>query len=749
MIADCGLRIADCPKWKVRCALVIAVLLAISPAIVAQETARVSGSVCDQKGAPLPRTQVEVRDMDGRVVASALTNVRGEFSLDLARGRYLLTATLAGMAPLRDLPIRVGEETAPLKLTLEVPPLEQQIVVTATKTETPLAQVGSDVTVISGEELAHEGAEGTADALRRIAGLTVSESGGTGQITSLFLRGGESKYTKVLIDGIAVNEPGGAFNFANLSATAIDHIEIVRGPQSALFGSDAIAGVIQIFTRRGESEGLSPVPQFLLEGGSFATYRYAAGIQARSRRLDYFASFSRLDTDNNVPNGSFNEETIVGNLGFRPSTTSEIRVVFHSEAGRAGVPGQWAFERPDLDQYYRHRNLAGGITFTWSPRPAWNHRFSYTVSDSRQFSADPIDSGCFVAQYQGRTAPYTACDFPYQTLDDTRRQKVNYQSDVALPHKNLLTAGADYERESGDIGDPSANPLHAIRDNYGAYVQDQWTLGNRLFTAAGVRLEHNQNFGFFAAPRLSLAVHLHQPAPGSFWGLTKVRANFGLGIKEPSLVESFSDSPFFHGNPNLRPERSAGYDAGIEQNLGKGALQVTWFDTRYRDQIGFVVTDYTTFAGTFFNLGKTRARGVETMLRQSLGTHWEIAGAYTLLDSRVLESSSPDPVYAKGQELLRRPRHSGSLDLRWRPRRRLMLGASGVLVGSRVDSDFSGLGMTRNPGYGVLNLQADFKLTESISCFAVVNNALNRKYMEVLGYPALRANFRIGIRAGL
>ncbi len=729
--------------------IVVSFLISQSVSALAQETVKVSGSVCDQQGAPLPRTHVEVRDTDGRLVASAFTSAGGEFSIDLAKGYYLVTATLSGMAPLKDLPIEVTARTAPLKLTLDVRPLEQSIVVTATQTEAPLAQVGSSVTVITGQELAREGVEETADALRRIAGLTVSQSGGTGQVTSLFVRGGESKYTKVLIDGIAVNEPGGVFNFANLSAAAIDRIEIVRGPQSALFGSDATAGVIQVFTRRGTSEGLSPVPQSLFEGGSFATYRYAAGLQARTDRIDYFASFARLDTDNDVPNGSFNEETISGNLGVRPSATSEIRAVFRTESGRAGVPGQWAFHRPDLDQYYRHRDISGGITFSWSERPSWNQKVSYTVNDSHQFSANPIDSGSFVSQFEGRTAPFTSYDFVYQTLNDTRRQKLNYQTDLTLPHKHLLTAGAEYERESGNIGDPSANPLHAIRDNFGAYFQDQWALGNRVFSAAGVRLEHNQSFGFYATPRLSLALHLRQTAPGTFWGLTQIRANFGLGIKEPSLIESFSDSPFFHGNPNLLPEKSVGYDVGFEQSMGRGALQVTWFDNRYRDQIGFVVTDFTTFAGTFFNLGKSRARGVETILRKDLGPHWEVAGSYTRLDSKVLESTSPDPIYARGQELLRRPRHSGSIDLRWKPVPRVMLGATGLAVGNRADSDFSSLGMTRNPGYGVLNLLANFKVNETISFFAVVNNALNKKYMEVLGYPALRANFRIGIRAGL
>ena len=172
----------------------------------------------------------------------------------------------------------------------------------------------------------------------------------------------------------------------------------------------------------------------------------------------------------------------------------------------------------------------------------WTQKVSYTVSDSRQLSVDPADSGSFVPEFQGRRATETAFDFPFQFLNQTRRQRVNYQSDVTLPSGHLLTAGAEYERESGTIGDPSFEPLSALRNNCGAYVQDQWALYNRFFATVGVRLEHNGNFGFFAAPRASVALHVREASGRSFWGLTKIKGNFGLGIKEPTLVESSAET---------------------------------------------------------------------------------------------------------------------------------------------------------------------------------------------------------------
>jgi vitamin B12 transporter len=705
----------------------------------------------DQSGAAVPRVLVQAYDLENNAVAVEITNSRGEFAFDLKEGPYRISASMAGFAPLQNQTFTAAETTPPLALVLEIPSLDQEIVVTATRTDTPLAQVGSSITTISGEELAQEGIDGVAEALRRVAGVAVVQTGGAGQTTSLFVRGGNSNYTKVLIDGIPVNEPGGMYNFANMSLTGVERIEIVRGAQSALFGADALGGVVQILTKRGTSEGLSPKPSALVEGGTFGTFRYAGGIEGSGKRMDYALSFSRVDTDNNVPNGSFNKVTISANLGFRPSEKTEIRAVFRSEAGRTGVPGAWAFQRPDSDAYYRHNNVAGSLTLTATPTIYWTQKFSYTVSDSEQLSASPEDSGSYVPQYQGRTAPFPFSDYVYQTLNNTRRQKISTQSDFMLPLGHLFTIGAEFERESGTVGDPQGEPLEAKRDNYSGFLQDQWSLRNRLFAAAAIQLGVNDSFGFFAAPRLSLAYLANQPALGGFWGVTKLKANFGYGIKEPSLLESFSNSPYFQGNPNLLPEEALSFDAGFEQTLmnGRTVLDAAYFQNHFSNQIGYEVTDYQTFAGTFFNLGKARARGLETALRQKLTLGFEVSGSYTFLDSEILESSnSSDSVYAKGQELLRRPRHSGYVDLLWE-QGRWTFHAAGVFVGNRADSDFSYMGFTRNKGYSILNLLASIKLGKGISAFASVNNATNERYMEVLGYPALGANFRMGLSTGM
>jgi vitamin B12 transporter len=732
---------------------VIAVLVLISTAVSAQNSSeyqKISGSIVDPSGAPLSRTVVEVRDIEGKVVAATQTNSRGEYSLELARGKYTLTATLAGFEPLKDKALQVPGTESPVQLTLQISSPQYHVVVTATQTETPMTQVGSSVSVISGKELSAKGINAVSDALREVAGVTVVQSGGLGSITSLFMRGGDSDYTKVVIDGIPVNEPGGSYNFANLSTSNIDRIEVVRGPQSALFGSDAMSGVIQIFTKKGTSEGLSPKPSVVVEGGNYSTFRYGGALEGSNDRMDYIVSFSRLDTDNSVPNNSFNEETITGNLGLHLSHKTELRAIFRGEAGRSGIPGPSAFERPDMDAYYRRRDESGALTLTYFQNPSWTQKLSYTVNDSRQFSANPLDSGSFTPSFEGRVAPFPYSDFVYQNLNQIRRQKINYQSDLILPSGHLFSAGGDYERETGISGDPTLNPAHAMRNNYGAYFQDQWSATNRFFATAGVRLDHNESFGFFASPRVSITFLAHQAGAESPLGITELKANFGVGIKEPTLTESYSTSIYYMGNPNLRPEKSVSFDAGIEQifKSGKGALELTYFQNRFRDQIGFNITDYTTFAGSFFNLGKSRARGLEATLHYAIIPKLEFSGSYTFLDSEVLEvSNTSDPAFAKGQGLFRRPRHSGNVDLLWKPGR-VSLGATALLVGTRVDSDYSGLNMTANKGYATLSFLASLRLIDDTSLFAVVNNAMDRHYMEVLGYPALGRNFRIGLRAG-
>ena len=282
-----------------------------------------------------------------------------------------------------------------------------------------------------------------------------------------------------------------------------------------------------------------------------------------------------------------------------------------------------------------------------------------------------------------------------------------------------------------------------LRDNFGVYVQDRVLLGSRAYLTAGGRVERNGSYGTHAVPRVALAVRLRGGDDA-----TTLRASAGMGVKEPSFLESYGESFFAKGNPNLDPERSTTFDLGLEQRLLGSRLRgsVTAFHHDYRDQIAYTIVDYNTFQGTYVNLARTRARGVEVSVEGRPQPCLHLLGEYTYLDGRILESPSGfDPVYAVGQPLLRRPRHQGSLTAqvgfaRW------SAGATLVRVGERADSDFVGLGLTRAAPYTRLDARLRVRVAGPAEAFVVAENLLDAEYQEVLGYPALGRSVRAGLR---
>ncbi len=319
----------------------------------------------------------------------------------------------------------------------------------------------------------------------------------------------------------------------------------------------------------------------------------------------------------------------------------------------------------------------------------------------------------------------------------------SYQLELPLGARQLLTAGAEVERETGAIGDRSQPPLRPERTSLGVYVQDRVLLGSRAYLTAGARVERNGSYGTRAVPRAALALRLRAGEDA-----TTLRASAGMGIKEPSFLESYGESLFARGNPDLNPERSTTFDLGIEQRLFSSRLRasVTAFHHTYRDQIAYTVLDYTTYEGSYVNLARTRSRGIEVAVEaRPVKAVW-IAGQYTYQDGKILESPSDfDPVYAVGEPLLRRPRHQGSLSggVRFG---RASFGATVVHVGARADSDFVGLGLKRNDAYTRLDARARARVFGPLEAFVVAENLADASYQEVLGYPALGRSFRAGLR---
>ncbi len=733
-----------------------------APATAAQAppTGVLSGSVVDPNRDALPRATVRLLQADGTETARVLTDSQGRFRFDgLAPATYTLSAELLGFERVTQ-SVPAGEA---VELVLPLAPVREEVVVTATRTEAPSGQLGPSTSVLTADDIDRRQLLSVADGLRIIPGAAVARSGGLGSTTSLFVRGGESDYNKVVLDGIVLNDAGGAYDFTNLMTENFEQVEVVRGPQSALFGSDAMASVLQLFTRRGRSE--TPRPHILLsaEGGNNDTWRTRAGLAGEGGPFDYSAHWARLSTDNREPNNVFHNTSLSTNLGLTLGERAALRLIARGELGRVGTPGQTAFGRPDLDAHLRRRDADVALAFRHQTTSAWEQQVRYSFAQSRQLSRNLLLDPPFVPMFEGRIAecfdflgnfgPCTFFDFPGDFLNHQRRHHVGYQSDwragsVDRPTgQHILSFAFEWDREQGFLGDrlSPGSEVNAQRDNLGWVAQWQ-ALWKNLFLTVGGRIEDNDSFGTSAIPRVSLAYFL-RPG-GTRWGATKLKANFGLGIKEPNLLESFSPGPFAFGNPDLAPERARSFDFGVEQRFwrDRGKLEVNFFDNRFRDLIAFEITSFVPFVGTFFNVGRTRARGSEVVLELAPGAGLRGRGSYTFLNSRVTESGTVfDPVFEEGNQLLRRPKHTGTVELFW-DWKRLSVASTTLFVGRRTDSDFSLLGLKESEGYTKWDLAWSYRSSYRVTYFGVVENLLNQDYMEVLGFRALKLTFRAGAR---
>ncbi|MFQ5663935.1 MAG: TonB-dependent receptor plug domain-containing protein [Terriglobia bacterium] len=741
-------------------------LLALLPAFLPLHASPVSagtltGIVLDPNRDPLPRVSVRLLDPAGAEVSRTLTDSHGRFRFDrLATQTYTLTAELVGFETLT----RNGQPGTRIELVLRLAPVREQVVVTATRTDAPSAQLGASTTVITGEEIERRMLLPVSEALQTTVGMVVVRSGGLGTTTSLFVRGGESDYNKVFLDGIPLNESGGALDFTNLMAENIARVEVVRGPQSALFGSDAMASVVQLFTRQGRAETRRPRFSLSAEGGNNDTWRTRASLNGAVGVFDYSFHWARLSTDNREPNNAFHNTSLSGNLGWALSKDTSLRLILRSELGRVGTPGQTAFGRPDRDSFLRRRDADAAITLRNQTASFWEQRLTYTFAQSRQVSRNLRVDPPFVPAFEGRVAqcfdfftgqfgPCRFFDFTFDTLNHIRRHHLSYQSDWRAGRagravgQHIFTFAFEWDRERGAFGDRlfGGVPVQAQRDNFGWVFQQQAVWG-RFFLTNGVRLEDNDSFGRSVIPRSSLAYFLRHG--GGRLGTTKLKFNFGLGIKEPSLLESFSNGPFAFGNPDLAPERARSFDVGAEQRFwyDRGKLEVNWFDNRFRDLIGFEITSFVPFAGSFFNVGRTKAKGAEVVLELAPAHGFRGRGSYTFLDSRITESGTVfDPVFEAGNGLFRRPKHFGSLQLFW-DWRRLTLTSTTLFIGRRTDSDFAFLNLTSNRGYTKWDLAWTYRSSYRVTYLGVIENLLNQDYMEALGFPALKLTFRAGAR---
>ena len=640
----------------------------------------------------------------------------------------------------------MGAGESRLDLVLAPAPVSERVVVSATRGEATLSSLGVSADVLDRQRIDDRAAPSLLPLLQEVPGVATARTGQTGLQGSVFIRGGESRYACVLVDGVAVNQPGGSFDFGTVLPFELERVEVVRGAASSLYGNDALAGVVSLQTRRARP-GESPSLRAEGEAGSFDWQRGLVATSGARGRFDWNAGVQRLTTDNEEPNSRFEQTAVALSAGARIDSRTDARAVVRFDDNTTGTPGPTAFGRPDQDASFERRDLVVS-TSVRRAEARLSQQLSVGYARTDQLSLNPVDSGLWVPEWDGVSGSFPLFDFPNAAgfQNRTARLAAGYQADLSVGTRHLLTAGGEVEHETGDLGNRAEERLTPERTNFGAYVQDRLLLGSRAYLTVGGRVERNGSYGTHAVPRAALAVRLRDGEDA-----TTLRASAGMGIKEPSFLESYGESFFAKGNPDLDPERSTTFDAGVEQRLFGSRLRasVTAFHNEYRDQIAYTVVDFDTFEGSYVNLAHTRAQGIEVALEARPIPSLQLFGQYTYLDGEILESPSDfDPVYAVGEPLLRRPRHQGSLSAqlsfaRW------SAGATLVRVGERADSDFVGLGLTRSEAYTRLDARLRVRVAGPVEAFVTGENLTGAEYQEVLGYPALGRSVRGGLRLAL
>ncbi len=587
------------------------------------------------------------------------------------------------------------------------PPSE--IVVSGVRFERPADETGSSVTVIDAEELARRQYAFVADALRDAAGVQIARSGAFGGVASVRLRGAASGQSLVVIDGVVVNDPAapqGGFNFANLDLVDIERIEILRGPQGILYGADAIGGVVSITTA-----GAGTAPTAFIEGGSFGAAR--GGVSAA---IGDDAAFLRATVSGIRTNGISRAAGGAENDGFRSVAASVRGGLALDKVWSAAATARFSDSRADIDGF---------------PPPFFTLADTAETEDTRDYSLSAALRHSDGRGYNGLSGALTLAYARIDRRNDDagietfaaagERLTADYVANIPITDKVRLLGGAEIERASVDVSgvDESAT-------NGALFGLVEVEPADRLILSAGARRDEFSNFAGATTTRVAAA--------WSGWRGWVLRASWGEGFRAPTLFELHFDQFGVIPNPDLRPERAAGADAGVERRFGDDAdptlvARVTVFRTRVRDQIDF------DFAGAgYFNIDRTRARGLEVETRWRLAPGLDAGLAYTLTDAIDLGT---------GARLLRVPKHKGTAVMDWTPFDALTLSASVILNGR--ESDFP----SGNDAFARLDLRATWRVTDRLELYSRAENVTDTDYQDVSGYGEPGASAFAGVRVRL
>src|SRR5712691_2829588 len=578
------------------------------------------------------------------------------------------------------------------------------VIVSATRTEIPLDQSPSSVSVIDSQDIDRKQIERVGDALREVPGLSVVQTGTPGQLTSVFMRGLRSEHTQVLLDGVPINQGlQGAFNFADLTTDNIERIEVVRGPQSILYGPRALAGVIQIFTKQGEE---APGATFAAEGGSYGTFRENVQSDGKIDMFDYSFGASRLDTDNARPNNQYRNTAAIADVGWSPNETVRISSLFTYSLSDTGNPNT-IFNPKPIDNFLTERWLIAPHV-DLRINDWWEHKIIFSYDHERQLN-DPNEDG-FVG--------------PTRALFE--RTTIDYQNDLRPASWLTLTSGFFYSRVNAgqerpfvlQIFGPQPTFVSDHTEETAGFLQATLTPIENLIFVAGGRFDHFNQFGDVWTYRFAGSYKIDKTN-------TTLHSSVATGFSPPS-----SQDKIFGMNFGLRPEKDLGWDAGIEQRLWESRVTVgaTYFHNDLSNLIGF--------NGLFetLNLGAAETQGLEAELRAQPIIDLIFTASYTYLEAE--KTSSADISQPQGARLPRRPRNEVYVSASYLWSKKLRTTAEAKFVNAREEINFGGPNFDIED-YSFVNIAAEYEINPHMSIFGRIDNLTGEHYAEVFGFPAL------------
>ena len=717
--------------------------------VAAASAAELKIKVVDPQSVAVAGAQVELFPADSSTPAAIQTTAADGLAIfrGLDSPPYRARVLAAGFAT-QNAGISASE-SQPITVRLRLAPATETVTVSATRTPVPNNEAGADVESLNAGQLEVMRPLAADDALQFLPGAVVSTAGQRGGLSSLFVRGGDSTYNKIIVDDVPVNDPGGTFDFGVLPLEGADRLEFVRGAQSTLYGSDAMTSVVQVFTRTGST----PVPElrFGADGGNLGTANGYASLAGANGRFDYNLFADQFNTMGKGPNDDYSNSLQGGNIGVKLTDWAALRVRARHSNSVTGVQGEWNFNGdpilpPDLDQRARQNNLLASAELTIAGPSRWQHRFTGFEYKLNRTNIQPVNQ-------PGRVDPFgDQIDTPFHAIANIDRAGFDYQGDYTERSWAHTTLGYEFEDENGTTGSLPDSLSHGVRLNHAVYGQQALTLG-RLSVVAGARYVHNGSFGNRVVPRVALSFTALRG--GRFFSGTRLRFSYATGIKEPTFAQSFGNGGGFPVIPNdaLHPERVRSFEAGFEQKFSQNySLTGTYFNGLFRDKIDFNFITGTacpppsTACGQYVNVNEALAHGAELEFHGRPLSKLSFDGSYTYTSTQILEQPFAfDPLLEPGQPLIRRPKHAGSLLLTYLSSR---WGANlgGSFIGRRADSDFLGYGIDHAAGYARVDLGGWYAVTSRITGYVNLENAFDKAYQEVVGYPALGANVRAGVR---